>query len=128
MSLLTVTDALEHLTDALGPNYGGTVDEDALNRALGVDSLTVARPVDSVTSVTTLYLRPWATAARLIRFNTEYEVGGELTARLDRKINALLLLQRGEDMANGILELILAREASLVGTAISGVLRTVGVF
>ena len=114
---LSTSTALEHLTDALGANYGGPLDDPALERALKVDSLTVQPP--NLPAVT--YPRPWATAARLIRDNTEYEVSGELKPRIDRKLAGLMYTQRGMDTASGILELVTERDALLSGMARSGV-------
>ena len=116
---LTLSDALEHLTDALGANYGASTDEEVLQRALKVDRLLVG---------TETHYRPWATAARLIRDNTEYEVTGEMQARIDRKLGGLDLTQRGADMAAGILDLIIERDALLSGFPKSGMLVTEGVF
>ena len=83
---MTEADALQHLRDALGANYDGPGDDSTLKRALQVD----ARGEQ---------LRPWATAARLIKFNTEYEVGGELQARVDRKLAELEQTQKDTDAA-----------------------------
>lgn len=81
---MTEDDALQHLRDALGSNYEGATDDGALGRALRVDAQGDR-------------LRPWATAARLIKFNTEYEVGGDMQARIDRKLAELEQTQRGAD-------------------------------
>ena len=89
--------ALEHLRDALGANYGGPTDSTTLERALGVDAV----PVEG-----TVHLRPWATAARLIRDNTEYEVSKGLAARIDRKLQGLDAQQARADRAAGILALL----------------------
>ena len=94
---LSPSRALEHLRDALGANYGGPVDEDTLSRALGVDGAQVAGG---------FHLRPWATAARLIRENTEYEVSGDLAARIDRKLGSLDRKQMQMDAVAGILHLL----------------------
>lgn len=91
--------ALQHLLDALGANYGGPVDDVTLTRALGVDALTVE---------TAVHPRPWATAARLIRDNTEYELDKGLKARIDRKLDGLWLQQRSADRQAGIISLLSA--------------------
>ncbi|WP_161884057.1 hypothetical protein [Deinococcus alpinitundrae] len=90
---LSTDEALTHLTDALGVNYGAPTDEATLTRALKVDGVTVEGVA---------YPRPWATAARLIADNTEYEVGGELAARIDRKLAVLARTQLSMDAAQGI--------------------------
>ncbi|AWN22208.1 hypothetical protein DKM44_02295 [Deinococcus irradiatisoli] len=92
-SPLSDTDALQHLKDALGSTYAAPKDDPTLTRALGVDTVTVDGQE---------YPRPWATAARLIADNTEYEVGGELAARIDRKLASLRRTQHGMDVAAGI--------------------------
>ncbi|EYB68923.1 hypothetical protein DEIPH_ctg013orf0028 [Deinococcus phoenicis] len=85
---MSEADALQHLRDALGENYAGATDEATLTRALWVDAAGGR-------------LRPWATAARLIKFNTEYEVDEGLKARVDRKLAELADTQRGADAAAG---------------------------
>ncbi|GAA4002701.1 hypothetical protein GCM10022631_11770 [Deinococcus rubellus] len=90
---LPSAEALTHLTDALGVNYAAPTDQDTLTRALSVDGVTVEG---------VFYARPWATAARLIADNTEYEVGGELNAQIDRKLKTLLRTQLSLDAAQGI--------------------------
>jgi len=95
---LPPTEALTHLTDALGANYGGPTDTATLTRALTVDAVTVDGQV---------YRRPWGTAARLIRDNTEYEVGGELAARIDRKLAGLSRTQLSMDAGQGITAYVL---------------------
>lgn len=82
--------ALQHLKDALGANYAGPDDDATLSRALGVDKVGTV-------------VRPWATAARLIAENTEYEVTDKLAARIDRKIRSLVQTQDREDARNGVL-------------------------
>lgn len=81
---MTEAAALLHLRDALGENYSGPTDPDTLKRALELEQSGEQ-------------FRPWATAKRLIKFNTEYEVGGELRARIDRKLAELDELQREAD-------------------------------
>lgn len=93
-SPLTPDLAQQHLLDALGANYAGPTDAPALTRALQLDAVRDATGVRR--------LRPWATAARLIRLNTEYELSGELAARIDRKLAALEAQQAGADVAGGI--------------------------
>jgi hypothetical protein len=114
---LSVTDAEEHLQDALGANYAGPTDEDTLRRALTVDAVKLG---------STRHYRPWATARRLIIGNTEYEVGGELTARIDRKLRALLEQQQAADLQAGVDHLV--PDASGPGRPASGPLDTQGVF
>lgn len=80
--------ARQHLLDGLGANYGAATDVPTLDRALLVDATQAGE---------TVTLRPWATAARLIRFNTEYEVDGDLRARIDRKLAELEQTQRDAD-------------------------------
>ncbi|WP_295818878.1 hypothetical protein [uncultured Deinococcus sp.] len=92
-STLDQDAALEHLRDALGANYGGPTDTPTLERALGVDAVTVEG---------TVHPRPWATAARLIRDNTEYEVSKGLSARIDRKLQGLDAQQARADTTAGI--------------------------
>lgn len=94
---LTAVQALQHLTDALGANYTGATDEATLTRALGVDAFTH----DGV-----VHARPWATAARLITDNTEYEVTKGLEARIDRKLAGLDTQQTQADAIAGILHLL----------------------
>lgn len=95
---LDLSSALQHLRDALGDNYGGATDEDTLTRALGVDGYAAAGDV--------FHARPWATAARLITDNTEYEVDKGLRARIDRKLKGLTLKQTQMDALAGILHLL----------------------
>lgn len=90
---LPPAEALTHLKDALGVNYAAPTDNATLTRALTVDGVTVEG---------IFYPRPWATAARLIADNTEYEVGGELNAQIDRKLKTLLRTQLSLDAAQGI--------------------------
>lgn len=78
--------ALQHLRDALGASYGADTGDDALTRALEVDAVTAPTGPDGAAQV---HARPWATAARLIRDNTEYEVNKGLQARIDRKLEGL---------------------------------------
>ena len=95
---LSKSEALAHLTDALGANYGGDTNEAVLVRALGVDSVA--------DKAGALYRRPWATARRLIADNTEYEVSDGLTAQINRKLAGLDRTQRGMDLAQGISALV----------------------
>lgn len=95
---LELGPALKELGDALGENYGGPVDTESLTRALARDAVVDGESV--------VHPRPWATAARLIRWNTEYEIGGKLNARIDRKLEDLEEQQREADMTAGISELI----------------------
>ena len=90
---LSLPDALTELRDALGANYGAETDDATLTRALNRDAVTVDGAV---------HPRPWATAKRLIEFNTEYEVSKGLQARIDRKLKALDDQQREADLAAGI--------------------------
>ncbi|WP_161883853.1 hypothetical protein [Deinococcus alpinitundrae] len=90
---LPTDEALTHLTDALGVNYAAPKDDATLTRALTVDSVTVAGII---------YPRPWATAARLIADNTEYELDEGLKARVDRKLATLARTQLSMDAAQGI--------------------------
>ena len=83
---LSLSGALQHLRDALGANYGAETDEPTLTRALGVDAVAAPTGTDGAAQV---HPRPWATAARLIRDNTEYEVNKGLAARIDRKLGGL---------------------------------------
>lgn len=91
---LSTPDALQHLRDALGDNYGAATDDVTLTRALSVDAATVGGAA---------HPRPWATAARLIRDNTEYEVSKGLNARIDRKLRGLDDRQMQMDALAGIL-------------------------
>lgn len=100
---LSVPDALTALRDALGGNYGGATDDVTLTRALGVDA---------VWDGTAAHARPWATAARLIRENTEYEVDKGLAARIDRKLSGLEATQAQADAQAGITHLIPGRDAT----------------
>lgn len=95
---LTAVAALQHLTDALGANYTGATDEATLTRALGVDAFAAADG--------TVHIRPWATAARLISDNTEYEVTKGMEAKFDRKIRGLETQQTQADAIAGILHLL----------------------
>lgn len=90
---LPPAEALTHLTDALGVNYAAPTDAATLTRALSVEGVTVEG---------SFYPRPWATAARLIADNTEYEVGGELNAQIDRKLAVLARTQLSMDAGQGI--------------------------
>ncbi|MBZ9753181.1 hypothetical protein K7W42_20300 [Deinococcus sp. HMF7604] len=94
---LSLTDALKFLRAALGEGYGGDTDTDALTDALSIDALQVG---------TVVHPRPWATAAVLIKFNTEYEVSKNLDPRIDRKLSALELKQTQADAVAGILHLL----------------------
>lgn len=94
---LAEAEALQHLTDALGSNYGGPTDPATLTRALSVDGVTVGDE---------FHARPWVTAARLIEENTEYEVSSGLAARIDRKLGSLKAKQRQMDALAGILHLL----------------------
>lgn len=87
---MTSAEALTHLLDALGSSYSGPKDDATLTRALSVDAVGTV-------------LRPWATAARLITDNTEYEVTDKLQARIDRKLQSLAATQDREDARNGVL-------------------------
>lgn len=116
---LTPAAALAHLMDALGGNYGGLTDELTLGRALSVDGIVVGGA---------FHLRPWATAARLIRDNTEYEVGGTLAARIDRKLDGLGLKQTQMDALAGILHLLPGADDGTVWPPMSGSVETRGVF
>lgn len=87
---MTEAEALQHLRDALGGSYAGAVDDPTLKRALGVDKVGEV-------------FRPWATAARLITDNTEYEVTDKLAARIDRKLAQLAATQDRFDAEAGIL-------------------------
>lgn len=114
---LALANALQFLRDALGANYGAETDTETLTRALGVDAVTVngvAHP------------RPWATAARLIRWNTEYEVTGKLSARIDRKLQQLDAQQAQMDALAGIAEAVAAalESGSGVSQPLSGAVRT----
>lgn len=115
---LGVNEALQHLRDALGANYGGPTDDGVLTRALGVDAVMVNPQV---------HARPWATAARLIRENTEYEVDKGLQARIDRKLLGLDRTQAQADAVAGITHLIPGDEASAWPPA-GGAVRTEPVF
>lgn len=110
---LALADALLFLRDALGDNYGAATDEATLSRALSVDAI-IQRTGDNVTTVG---LRPWATAARLIRWNTEYEVGGQLSPRIDRKLQQLDAQQAQMDALAGISALVQALERQADGIA-----------
>lgn len=94
---LGLPDALQFLRDALGDNYGAATDDGTLTRALGVDAVDVADKT---------HPRPWATAARLIRWNTEYEVSKGLNARIDRKLQQLDAQQARADAQAGIAEAV----------------------
>ena len=96
---LSLPDALQHLRDALGANYGAETDEPTLTRALGVDAVVAPTGTDGAARV---HPRPWATAARLIRDNTEYEVDKGLAARIDRKLQGLERQQQQGDAQAGI--------------------------
>jgi len=48
-----------------------------------------------------IYYRPWETAARLIEQGADYEVGGELQSRTDRKIASLRRTQTLKDAEYG---------------------------
>ncbi|GGO32703.1 hypothetical protein [Deinococcus humi] len=100
---LSEADALTHLKDALGSNYGGATDPATLTRALSVDGIHDGPP--SMEGVQ-FHVRPWATAARLIEENTEYEVNSGLAARIDRKLQSLKAKQRQMDALAGILHLL----------------------
>ena len=115
---LPTPDALQALRDALGDNYGAATDDTTLTRALGVDAVTVGGAV---------HPRPWATAARLIRFNTEYEVNKGLQARIDRKLAGLERQQAGADARAGI-EAYLPELEGVAGAARSGSVPTEGVW
>lgn len=95
---LSLSDALQELNDALGANYGAERDDVTLTRALSRDALVDGESV--------VHPRPWATAARLIRWNTEYEIGGSLNARIDRKLSDLEDQQAEADLTAGISDLI----------------------
>lgn len=96
----TESDALTALRDALGDNYSAATDDTTLNRALAVDSVSV----DDASHV-----RPWSTAARLIRWNTEYEVDQGLQARIDRKLRQLDNQQKLADQAAGITNAVIKK-------------------
>ena len=98
---LTLEEALQELRDGLGDNYGAATDEATLTRALRGDALQVGEQV---------HPRPWATAARLIKMNTEYEVSEGLQARIDRKLAALEAEQGQADTEAGIAELVAERQ------------------
>lgn len=115
---LGVDEALLHLRDALGANYGGPTDEGTLTRALGVDA---------VSDGTTAHARPWGTAARLIRENTEYEVDKGLQARIDRKLLGLDRTQAQADAVAGITHLI-PGDAGSTWPPAGGAVRTEPVF
>ncbi|MVN88634.1 hypothetical protein GO986_18010 [Deinococcus sp. HMF7620] len=115
---LSLAAGLQHLQDALGEGYGGNLDTDALTRALSVDALRVD---------TAVHPRPWATAARLITDNTEYEVSKGLNARIDRKLSGLEEQQMQADAIAGILHL-LPRTDETSWPPRSGSVATDGVF
>ncbi len=98
---LSLDAALLDLRDALGDNYGAATDDATLTRALSRDAVQVAGQV---------HPRPWATAARLIRMNTEYEVTDGLQAKIDRKLAALDAEQCQADAAAGIAAAVAALE------------------
>lgn len=116
---LTETEALTHLKDALGEGYGGPTDETTLLRALSVDGVSV---------VAVFHARPFATAYRLIKFNTEYEVDKNLKARIDRKLGQLLVQQRQMDALAGILAFLPDTTDLSFGQSGSFAVRTEGVF
>ena len=116
---LAEADALTHLTDALGSNYGGSTEPGTLQRALSVDGVTVGAA---------FHVRPWATAARLIAENTEYEVTSGLAARLDRKLTSLKTQQRQMDLLAGIYHLLLRPEDDWAVGQGSGSVPTEAVF
>lgn len=122
---LSLDVALQYLRDALGDNYGAATDDPALSRALAVDA--VIKPISI--SEGQVHTRPWATAARLIRWNTEYEVGGQLSARIDRKLQQLDAQQAMADAAAGITALVKALEGPQSGlTMLGGAVSTEAVF
>ncbi|MBZ9712183.1 hypothetical protein [Deinococcus multiflagellatus] len=100
---LTPAVALQHLRDALGANYGAETDDTTLSRALSVDGVRDAPPTDPAAQ---FHVRPWATAARLLKDNTEYEVDKGLKARIDRKIQGLEATQRQMDALAGITAMV----------------------
>ncbi len=116
---LNAADALVRLTDALGANYGGPTDEPTLKRALGDDA---------VVKETVVHPRPWATAARLIRENTEYEVNKGLQAQIDRKLAGLELKQAQMDSLAGITDLVPQGADAQSWVPHGGPVRTEGVF
>lgn len=116
---LDLEEALVRLTDALGANYGGPMDEATLKRALGDDAVLVESAV---------HARPWATAARLIRENTEYEPNKGIEARIDRKIQGLELKQGQMDALAGILHLIPNTDDGRNWPPMGGPVETRGVF
>lgn len=85
----TPEEALQALLDALEGNELADKPPAFLQRALAVDQVGAV-------------LRPRATAARLIEENTDYEVTGELRARIDRKIASLKRTQRQHDALFGV--------------------------
>lgn len=103
---LTLTDALQALRDALGENYGAATDDVTLTRALAVDE---------VVNDDVVHPRPWGTAVRLIKWNTEYELTGELRARIDRKLGQLVALQAREDVRQGVDHLVVRPRNGLAG-------------
>lgn len=107
---LDVSSALTHLRDALGANYEGPTDDTTLTRALIVDGIHDAPPdVEGVQ----FHYRPWATAARLIRENTEYEVNEGMAARIDRKLGSLDTQQARMDAVAGILHLLPSEDGGM---------------
>ena len=121
---LSLPDALQHLRDALGANYGGETDASALTRAMGVDAVVAPTGPSGAAQA---HPRPWATAARLIRDNTEYEVNKGLQARIDRKLAGLERQQAGADARAGI-EAYLPELEGVAGAARSGSVPTEGVW
>ncbi|MFB9991228.1 hypothetical protein ACFFLM_04425 [Deinococcus oregonensis] len=116
---LDLDDALQRLRDALGANYGAPTDGATLTRALGDDALLVEQAV---------HARPWATAARLIRENTEYEVNKGLEAQIDRKLAGLDTKQAQMDALAGILHLLPNTDEGLNWPPMGGVVETRPVF
>ena len=114
---LSEAEALTHLKDALGSNYGGATDNATLTRALSVDGVTVGAD---------FHARPWATAARLIRENTEYEVASGLVGQINRKLRGLDAQQRQMDLLAGIYHLLPRVEDDWQGQ--SGSVENVSVF
>lgn len=122
---LALPDALQFLRDALGDNYGASTDDQTLTRALGVDAVSAPTGEGGAAQA---HARPWATAARLIRWNTEYEVSKNLNARIDRKLQQLDAQQAAADAQAGITDVVAetfgADDGRCSGSAHSGSLPT----
>lgn len=100
---LTLADALQYLRDALGANYGAETDDATLTRELGVDAVAVPTGTGGAAVV---HARPWWTAKRLIKFNTEYELDYKLKAQVNRKLRELEQMQAAADAVAGITDFL----------------------